>query len=781
MSPAEFPPLAFGVASPLLLLGGALLAAVPVVIHLLYRHRLRDQPWAAMQFLREAVRKQARRVRLEALVLLAVRTLVILFAALALAEPYVELTGAPDETAPSVQRVLVVDVSLSMSAAPGGVSALERARQIARRIVETAHPGDAFQLVRLCEAPPQVVIRRPAHVASDVLAELDRLTPTEERGDVAAVLRQVSALLTERGGLARREVVILTDLQAADWRGESETARQALRSSLSLLAASARLTFVDVGGANVENCAVTGIRAVSTPGLENDTLPVEVQIHNFGRAPAAGRTLELALDAHVVETRVVDVPAETTISVPFTVPRGESRESVVEARLSADVLPLDNRRSAVVPGRAPVEVLLVSGRRRAAGAAGATDFVALALDPLRGGRTDAPGAAPLRVAEIGDGELDEVDLRRFHCVFLCDVPLVTESEAVLLRSYVAAGGGLVVALGGDVRAANYNQQLYRDGDGLLPGGLLEVVGESEAAGDGVRFEPGEYEHPIVRPFAGNPDAGLLTTQILSYYRTAMKDGSTARIVLRYSTGDAAIIEQRVGAGRVLLVTTALDDRWGNWALWPSFVPIVHEMARFGADSRFEGRHLRVAQALSRPLSPDEIGKPVAFISPEGSAVPIPLPDAESTAAITTEPLTQAGVYRLQLGGSNQPLEHYAVNIDPAESDLARLDREQLASRLLPDTEFGYLTDWQPLAGSGGQRLGRSGLTRWFLVACLALLLVEQLLAWRFAWGFAALCAVTGAALMHQTAPGRPWLTVACGMVLVATAAVLWRRARSDER
>lgn len=778
MSVAELPPLALGVASPLLLLGGALLAAVPVVIHLLYRHRHRDQPWAAMQFLREAVRKQARRVRLEALVLLAVRTLVILCAALALAEPYVELTGAPDDAAPSVQRVLVLDASLSMSAAPGGVSSLERARQIARRIVETAHPGDAFQLVRLCEAPPHVVIRRPAHVAAEVLEEIDRLAPTEERGHVAAVLRQVPGLLTERGGPARKEIVILTDLQAADWRGETEAARQALRSSLSLLAASARLTFVDVGGGNAENSAVTGVRAVSLTGLGNDTLPVEVQVHNFGRAPAAGRTLDLAVDGRVVESRVIDVPAGTTTSVPFTVSPGEARESVIEARLSADVLPLDNRRSAVVPGRAPLEVLLVSGRRRAAGIAGATDFVALALDPLRGGRTDAPGAARMRVAEIGDGELDESELRRFHCVFLCDVPLVTESEAALLRSYVAAGGGLIVSLGAEVRAANYNQQLYRDGDGLLPAQLLEVAGGVDSARDGVRFEPGEYAHPVVRPFAGNPEAGLLTTQILSYYHTAMRDGSAAQVVLRYSTGDAAIVEQRVGAGRVLLVTTALDDRWSNWALWPSFVPMVHEMARFAADSGLAGRHLRVGQPLSRPLNPQEAGAPAALTSPGGSGVPLP---AEAQAAsITSEPLTQSGVYRLQLGGSRPAVEHYAVNVDPAESDLTRLDREQLASQLLPETEFAYLTDWRPPAGVGGPRQGRSGLTRWFLVACLALLLVEQLLAWRFAWGFAALCVVTAAALLLQTAPGHPWLTAAFGMALAAAAALLWRRVRRGE-
>lgn len=775
MHPPCLPPLALGVASPLLLLGGALLAGVPVLIHLLYRHRHREQPWAAMQFLREAVRKQARRVRLEALVLLAVRTLVILFAALALAQPYVELAGVPDEIEPAVQRVLVIDASLSMSAMPEGVSALDRARSIARRIVETARPGDTFQLVRLCEAPPQVVVRRPSHVTSEVLAEIQRLTQTEERGDVAAVLRQVSGLLAARGGPERREVVILTDMQASDWRPGSETARQSLRSSLSALAASARLTFVDVGGANSENAAVTGIRAPPASAMGREPQPIEVLVHNFGRAPTTGRTLELVADGRVVEERTLDVPPETTLSVPFNVPRGETRESVIEARLSADLLPLDNRRRAVVPGRAPIEVLLVSGRRRAGDVFGATDFVALALDPLRGGRTDAPADATLRLAVIGDGELQDTDLRRFDCVFLCDVPLVTEQEAALLHQYVSAGGGLVIALGDGVRAANYNQHLYRDGDGLLPAQLIEIAGGADSDGDGVRMEPGEYEHPIIRPFAGNPEAGLLTTQVLTYFRTAVPSDSPARVVLRYSTGEAAIVEHRVGAGRVLLVTTSLDDRWGNWALWPSFVPMVHEMTRFAADSDFERRQLRVAQPLSRPLHPDEAGKPVALLAPGGDAVGTAPASDGPVATIVSAPLIQSGVYRLQIGGSDTA-EQFAVNCDTAESDLSRLDREQFAAQLLPETEFAYVTDWQPTVGSGGLRTGRAGLTRWFLMACLTLLLVEQLMAWRFAWGFAALCAVTASALVFQTAPGLPWPGVLLGALIVAAAIAYWRRA-----
>src|SRR3989442_15992122 len=52
--------------------------SIPVIIHLLNRRRFRIVEWAAMRFLLAAQRKNARRMRLEQLLLLIVRCLVVL-------------------------------------------------------------------------------------------------------------------------------------------------------------------------------------------------------------------------------------------------------------------------------------------------------------------------------------------------------------------------------------------------------------------------------------------------------------------------------------------------------------------------------------------------------------------------------------------------------------------------------------------------------------------------------------------------------------------------------
>src|SRR5436305_7618973 len=67
-------------------------ASLPVAIHLLNRRRYRVVEWAAMRFLLAARRQNVRRLRLEQLVLLAVRTLlvVLLVAAMASVMPWAE-------------------------------------------------------------------------------------------------------------------------------------------------------------------------------------------------------------------------------------------------------------------------------------------------------------------------------------------------------------------------------------------------------------------------------------------------------------------------------------------------------------------------------------------------------------------------------------------------------------------------------------------------------------------------------------------------------------------
>ena len=80
-----------------LALAGVVSTSIPILIFLLWRQRRKPVPWAAMRFLLEAYRKHRRRMRLEQLLLLAIRCLIVLLLGAALARPVLDAAGLLDD------------------------------------------------------------------------------------------------------------------------------------------------------------------------------------------------------------------------------------------------------------------------------------------------------------------------------------------------------------------------------------------------------------------------------------------------------------------------------------------------------------------------------------------------------------------------------------------------------------------------------------------------------------------------------------------------------------
>src|SRR5262245_34859059 len=139
------PLLAFFFSGPFAVLATAAGAvSVPIVIHLLNRKRFRVVSWAAMRFLLAAQKKNSRRLRLEQLILLAVRAALVLLLILAMASvtdwaerlwarhlPEGSFLSSPGGR--RTHRILVLDGSLSMGVKAGDATCFEKARKLAAR------------------------------------------------------------------------------------------------------------------------------------------------------------------------------------------------------------------------------------------------------------------------------------------------------------------------------------------------------------------------------------------------------------------------------------------------------------------------------------------------------------------------------------------------------------------------------------------------------------------------------------------------------------------------
>jgi hypothetical protein len=179
-----YPLLAFGLVN-LPMLGWLAAAAAPILIHLWSRQKYREMSWAAMEYLLAAVQRQTRRLLFEQWILLAIRTLLIVLIVLAVAEPYLERTGMAFTPGGHTHRVLVIDGSYSMAYKPTDKSRFDRAKELARQIVEESPEGDAFTLV-LMSSPPRVIVGTPALEPSEIVQVIDGIQLPHPEADLPA-------------------------------------------------------------------------------------------------------------------------------------------------------------------------------------------------------------------------------------------------------------------------------------------------------------------------------------------------------------------------------------------------------------------------------------------------------------------------------------------------------------------------------------------------------------------------------------------------------------------
>ncbi len=378
--------LAFGFAN-LLMFWWLAAAGLPIVIHLWNKRKYREVSWAAIEYLLAAVRKNSRRIQFEQWLLLAIRTLIVALVVLAMSEPFLESAGLSFSTGQRTHKLLVIDGSYSMAYKPTDKTRFERAKQLAAQIVEESPQGDGFTLVLLAN-PPAVIVGSPAMEPRDFLEEIDNLKLTHGGADLPATLSKVEEVLqaADSSGLTRREVYFLTDLGRNTWVPDlgGAGAETEFRERLTRLAESATMVVLDLGQNNTENVAVTSLRTSDTFTVVGREATLDAEVRNFGSLPKGHHLVEFFVDGHRLKEMYVDLgpgeQAPVSLNYRFETPG----DHVVEARLGADLLDVDNHRWLTLPVKEHLRVLCVDGKPAGGGLGGATDYLALALDPDKG-------------------------------------------------------------------------------------------------------------------------------------------------------------------------------------------------------------------------------------------------------------------------------------------------------------------------------------------------------------------------------------------------------------
>ncbi|MHC4763848.1 MAG: BatA domain-containing protein [Planctomycetota bacterium] len=649
-----------------LLVAGAVSVIVPILIHLLSRQRRRPIEWGAMRFLLEALRRHRRRLQLEQALLLLVRCLILVVLGAALARPFLESAGILDVDGARTVFLVVDNGFVSGSVrdtGEGPATALAGSVEQAVELVEALGPGERVGVITAARPATPLVV--PA--SSDrraVIEVLRALEPSEAPTDLPAAFRLLRTALDELGADRERAIAYVL----SEFRSGSARLAEALPSILGGAALPPTLMAAPAGRqrlTNVQVISVEPLRGLVLSSGEEGTGQVTVSLARCGgELPRDVTRVRLAGDdLPPVEPKVVQwAPGQLRAQVDFVVNlagRGDGAVAL-SAVIDDDALGPDNVRHTVVLSRGRVHVLLID--RRSFGAdpdldrLGAGQWIHRALQPS--------DRSPIDLVEVDPAALDTADTRGVDAAVVVRPDLLTDEGWLVLRSFVASGGLLLVAPPGESVVHPWTDKLAQ-GLGLPWRIELEVV-EHEAglplAGEQpsselLRLLSGDLAE-LVRPVIAQRVLPVDQQQTQAEVLLSFADGSPAIIAGSPSGGaapDAGIAADMIAAdGLVIYLAVSPDLEWTNLTTQPLMVPLLHELIKQGIGLIRTSQRYTVAEQPALGLG----AAAAALLDPGGRVISI------DSAGRPREPLGRSGLWGV-LDPARQRIGALAVNVDPA--------------------------------------------------------------------------------------------------------------------
>jgi hypothetical protein len=716
---------------------GLPLIGLPLLIHLINLRRHRRVDWAAMEFLLESQKRNKKWIVLKQFLLLLMRTAAVAIVVFMLAGPVIKSGWAGLFGRGVTHHLILLDDSYSMSDRWDETSALEQAKRAVSRILEQARNQADNQIVTLLRfseakslaagAGPQLD-RRPldAQLMTELERTLGQLQPSEsDSGPVEAL--QAATRLPEPTLDETRIAYLVTDFRRHQWEERAQLRQLVTR----LRDRVAKLLMVQSVYADRSNLAITrfepeaGIRAA---GVETW---MEVTVANYGDAPASAVTVAVEQDgARLPAVEIDEIPASEEATRRFRVTFPTAGAHQLTASLEGDPVETDNVRyfAAQIPAAFPVLVIDASPQ----GDDGY--YLRNALSP--GGKNLA-GWTPQ--VELPSFLRRHDELANFAVICLLDVPRLDEPEVDALEAYLRGGGGLAIFLGGQVQRDFYNQQLYREGEGLMPAPLnvpSQLLRESQDSTADIRIT----DHPVFRVFAGQRNSFLAIANVNFYYaldpQWLRPSSGDVRVIASLRNGAPLSIEKKLGDGRVIVHLAKLSPKptelgaWTNWSLNPAFPVFANELVGYlsAARRRFDVRS--VDEPVRLTLAEADFQPDVRIRAPravEGDVTAI-VPAAKDGQYVVEAPgVPRSGIYQFDLKtrDGKPEIRYAAVNVPTGEGRLKLLKQGELAERLRGiDYEYTLASEYSETA----EELVGIRLADALLYMLAGVLIIEQLFA-----------------------------------------------------
>jgi len=602
-----------------LFLGALALLAIPVLIHLFYFRRYKKVLFSNVRFLREIKEESSIRSRLKNLLILLCRLLAIALLVLGFAQPFLHQNAKIKKGKKVVS--LFIDNSFSMASLSQDAPLLEEAKKRAADIVKAYDLEDEFQIIAHdLNAGQQRLLQK-----DQALAIIEEIELTPEVHPLSQIMQRQKQLLGQED-TENKIIYYLSDFQNNI-------------SDLGLSDTTYEYNLVQLQALIEKNVSIDSAWFEAPVQMVNKPNRLFVKIRNWSDASADNLQLSMRKDGVVKPLSSVDIAPNASMIDTVIINVLEAGIQEIELRITDFPITFDDNYYITFDLKQKIPTLSI-------GDGGANVYLEAAFSS---GEYFAHESANARNLDYSSFNLNKL-------IVVSDLNSISSGLAGALKSYMEAGGNVLLFPARNANASSYDQ--------LLENLRTSKLGSWDTVPKVVNFV--NRDEFVFNDVFETTRGNLRLPSTRGNYKLDGR-GSGYEKLLTYRNGQSFLSKFRVGNGSFFLCSAPLDDKINSLVLQAEvFVPMLYKMALSSNQRRpiaFTIGEDNIIEIENQSSNTDVVYKM------KGKETFIPGQQSFGKKVILNlhNQISEAGFYDLQLE-EDQPITSYAFNTNRLESD-----------------------------------------------------------------------------------------------------------------
>ena len=653
-----------------------LAVAIPILIHLFNFRKFKKVYFSNVQFLKSAKDEQAAVSKLNDILILICRILVITFLTLAFAQPYFSEGEGDNRQAGNLVNIYI-DNSYSMEAVNKDGNLLDEAKRKAKELGKQYGLNDRYQLTTNdFEGRHQRLVSY-----QELLTLIDEIKISPVQRNLQQVIQRQQA--SDEG---KRNIYnyILSDFQHS-FAGKKPLITEKDR----------HICFIRIQANTVPNIVVDSLWSLSPAHKPGEEEKFVVLLRNYGEEPAKGIALKLLVNNQQRAAARVDVPAGLSIMDTLTFSGLSAGWQKAVLTIKDYPIVFDDELKFTFKVGTGLNVLQISG------------------DPQEKYISSLFKADQyFKLTVMPESNIAYSSFSNYELIVLSGLKTPSSGLGQQLKNYVQNGGSVVIFP--DLNADISLLSSFLKGLSLPP---VTTLGK-----DTVTVSAIDLKSDLFNDVFDDVPSKIDLPRLNRYFNYLKRNASTREDLMDLPSGQPFFSRYQLGAGSIYLSATSLDNKDSNLPQHPVFVPLLYKIA-FNSVQRQplyytigKNNLLSSVQLMVNPAEPLRLTSKNQEIIPEVRQVP------GKTLLYIADQVRTAGFYELLK--AKALISTYAFNENRAESDM----------HYASDSELEQLTgenikviNSHTTAVTAAVENNRTELWKLCLVLCAVFLAVEALL------------------------------------------------------